>query len=98
MVGTGGVIVAPSNAGREKVRNVGFGAEPTFVGHAQIDAVDPQRSSPRPQPAQIGSRDSICTKDDLDFAVQAIRCDYESNRPSQLVGDQIAYQARAITG
>jgi len=98
MVGTGGVIVAPSNAGRENVRTVGFGAEPTFVGPAHIDAVDPQRSSPRPQPAQIGSRDSICSKDDLDFAVQAIRCEYESNRPSRLVGDQIAYQAGAITG
>ena len=41
MVGTGGVIVAPSNAGRENVRTVGFGAEPTFVGHAQIDCCRP---------------------------------------------------------
>ena len=48
--------------------------------------------------AQLGACDSSLLKDDLEFAVHTIRCEYEINRPPELVRDQIAYQAGAIAG
>src|ERR1700739_3245984 len=49
-------------------------------------------------PAEMGSPNSYVLKDDLDFAIHSVRREYEIDRPTEFVRNQIAYQAGAIAG